>query len=398
MMVRRLVTAALVLGLMGCKDAPPTAKPEDKADAGAQAPVMDKNIANAVASAAASTNPAGGGEGPPANGVFADGAADRAVPPGQAPQVVVAQKGSDPKIKLQPLYPLAEPLAFDVTVLRVEGRTVMPVTFGVVASPVGAEPAPDPKAPPTAPKEAPAPAQSAEPKEAPPEAAPLTAPQPVLFTVTSVRPAAQKEAPIGEDELKQLQTLVGARILAELSPAGLLGKETFELPPTGAKSMGHAVRALVESLGFLFHGVPAEPIGVGGQWIVGDRVAFAGMNVVRYRATTLESAKGDELVMSVDVRLYAVDKGEAPIRFGEEAVALAFQAQGNMKTVHIPGMLVPVTAQLEMALAMQIAQSADADMAQVYQMKAVAVLAPPGADEEDGDDGAPKKDPKKKTP
>jgi hypothetical protein len=388
----RVLSAALALGLTlaGCSDPPPKTKAEDK-DAGAAAPVMDKNIANAVASAAGSSGPAAGNaEGPPQSGVFDEGAADRAVPIGKTPEVTIAQKGSDPKIKLTPLFPLTAPVVFEVTVLRVEGKSSMthpPVTFSVMAAPAGAEPAEEaePKAPtkgaPAPKKDAPAPAaESAAPKEseAPPPRAPMTAAQPIVFVVTGVKPAAQKEVPIDEEDLKALETLKGSRIFAELSPSGLLGKETFEIPPTSDKKMGTVVRSLVETLGFMFSAVPNEPVGVGGQWIVGDRVSFAGMNLVRYRASTLEQA-GDELVISIDVRLYAVDKNEAPIRFGEQAVSLAFQAQGNQQIVLKAGDPVPARAQLELTLGAQVAQSADAEMAQLFQMQAVGVLQPPGA-------------------
>src|SRR5262245_24903816 len=87
--------------LLACAD-PPQVKPDKSPDAGASAgqPVENSHIADALASAEKGNGPSSA-EGPPQNGIFEPGAADKAQPRGTM-KVTLIDKGADPKVKLTP--------------------------------------------------------------------------------------------------------------------------------------------------------------------------------------------------------------------------------------------------------------------------------------------------------
>src|SRR5258707_6971610 len=100
----------VLLALSGCQKNEPKAETTHKdSDAGAsKVEAIDRDLAEAVAQASVSA-PSGRGAapgqvegGPPPDGVFAPGAADKELARGALPKITLGAEGSDPKLQLGP--------------------------------------------------------------------------------------------------------------------------------------------------------------------------------------------------------------------------------------------------------------------------------------------------------
>lgn len=359
-----VLSGVLGLGALGCQDAPQV-KPDDKADAGPQTPIADTHIADAMASVASTANPQSPAtdDGPPPNGVFQPGEADRRVPAGTPPAATIIDKGSEPLAKWLPLMTFTDTQLFDVSLIRAEGQGGIAVKFTLAASlPVAEVEGKDDK------KGAGGGAAEA------PKPEPITQPTAIQFIIQKVGVHDQL-ANVPEKELAplmdKLKTLAGTRIAAVLEPNGALTKETFELAKGADEGAVEAVRALVETLGLFFSPYPTEPLGQGAYWITSDRGSLAGLDLLRYRVTKLEQLEGDQTATSVDLRLYAASPKTLPKGAPEGGLAVQFQGQGKATITRKKGQILPVQGNLKSPLALQYAASADAQMGQMYQLQNV---------------------------
>src|SRR5829696_7643401 len=106
-----IVGAAFVVSLAfaACNKSEET-KSSDDGDAGADEKkvALDPELAQAMAAASVGAPARGQPQadgGPPPNGMFAPGAADKEAAKGSAPRVVLGSEGSDPKVSLSPARP-----------------------------------------------------------------------------------------------------------------------------------------------------------------------------------------------------------------------------------------------------------------------------------------------------
>lgn len=312
----------------GCDDDAGSGPKDDaKEDAGTAPPGMDPKLAAAVKSAAVADAPASADDGPPANGVFAAGAADKAHAPGAPIEITVIDKGSEPREALRPKLDMAEGGTMKVVMSRaIPGGQLPPVVFTLAVKTGEIE-------------------EGAEPDS-----------RPITFAVKSVKPGelqpGQQNAP---DIDKMLETLVGTKIETSVSKRGELGQEKLVVGDKVKSPMDLFAAGLSDVIGLFFSPMPDEPVGVGASWIAHDRTQYAGMNVVRYRVTKLEKKQGDQMAFSVDVRLYAVDDKQQPDIAQGEAVLMAFQATGKGAYTLAGDSLLPTSGQLQMPVVAQLA-------------------------------------------
>lgn len=314
--------------LAGCND-DAGGKPKDdpKEDAGVAPPGMDPKLAAAVKSAAVAEAPAAVEDGPPPNGVFAPGAADKAHAPGAPVDITVIAKGGEPRQELRPQLDMAKGGTMKVVMSRaIPGGMLPPVVFTLAVKTGDIE-------------------EGAEPDS-----------RPISFTVKSAKPGelepGQKNAP---DIDKMLETLVGTKIETSVSKRGELGQEKLVVGEKVKSPMDLFAAGLSDVLGLFFSPMPAEPVGVGASWIAHDRTQYAGMNVVRYRVTKLEKKEGDQMAFSVDVRMYAIDDKQQPDIAQGEAVLMAFQATGKGAYTVAGDSLLPTSGQLQVPVVAQLA-------------------------------------------
>lgn len=383
----RIALFACGLVALGCQDAPQVKK---DVDAGVDKPVMNQHIADAVASVAGSGDPAGPAtddQGPPPNGVFPPGEADKRQPADAPLEAQMITDGADPKLKLLPLKPFDKPQRVDVTAAFVEGRGIKAVIFELEAT----IPKPEVKEPAEG-EGQPGEGKPAEGEDQPkgddkPKVMPITTKTPIHFKVLGVR--AHQQVPLSEGEIERYNTLEGTKISAVIMKNGGLTGETFELSKKADDSTHAAVRAVVDTISLFFSPLPDKPVGVGAYWIAGDRASMGGLDLVRYRVTKVEQMKGDELILTVQLRLYAAGPGSVPPGTPEGAIALKFDGQGNGAMSRRQGQLLPIEGQLQAPLQLQYAASKDAQLGQLYQVQYQAGWQPHRPPAKDGEKKAP---------
>ncbi len=339
--------ALMFCALLGCQDPPP--KTDDKAaDAGAEQPVVDPNIAEALASAqAASPGATATQKGPPPNGVFGPGEADAEHAPGTPVVVDVFDKGSGEKVTLKPPLDLGKGASFKLMVSRqIPGGRLPNVDFSITAStPEGDDAAEDQ----------------------------------ITFAITGATLSKEQPGALPPDLDKLVASLKGSKIVATRSPAGTLSDEKIELAKDVKPPVDQFAVALVDVLGLMFMPYPSEPVGKGARWMAHDRTDFSGIDVVRYRVTTVDSIAGDELAVSVMVSMYAVDQKQMPAIAkieGGEAMLAGFAAQGNGTLTLKTSGLVPTSAQLKLPVVAQLADPRQPQRAIPLQFETIARILP----------------------
>src|SRR5262245_46286997 len=101
------VALASLLMIAGCEEEKKTHVSSEDGGGISDKPAVDPNLAKAMAAASAKGGPATLRQpgGPPANGVFDPGAADKEMPKGAAPKITLGSAGSDPKLVLGKMQP-----------------------------------------------------------------------------------------------------------------------------------------------------------------------------------------------------------------------------------------------------------------------------------------------------
>ncbi len=338
----RLLSASILgaLGLLasltttGCEEKKD--KPVELVDAGPvgpEKPVLDGKLGAAVAAASAQQQPSGGGkgggaDGPPENGVFGPGLADKALAPNAPPKVEVVSEGAEPRFTLPVPAVTDEEQRVTLTAMLRLGGQAGPVsadyTLGIKADRGGSK---DDKAKDDKAKDA---------KDRKADAAPTNK---VVATILAVTPAAQLPKQLGDQFLK----FKGTEIHYELSPRGGITNLSVNMSKDADPGLDAPLRALIDGLSLIVSPVPEKPVGVGGFWMVTDRATSFGVEAVRYRVFKIDSISKDTASLTVDVRLYATnaDIELGPPGKGQKIGLLRFEAQGKEKLDYTGKQLVP---------------------------------------------------------
>jgi hypothetical protein len=302
-----LGAAVFVVCLAGCeeKKAPSEAvSTEAGTDKYATA---DPKLAKALQTASSS---AAGENGPPPDGIFAPGIADKRHPKGVPTKVDVIADGSEPRVTLTPATADAgRSSSYGQAVLRFglqEGRSAKPtVDLAFMLGPAKKEDGgPD--------------LLVAEVKKASPAEA-------------SAQPGA---LPPGMD--KEIGSLQGTQLRFKFSSSDGLGTDVQTLlgKLTNPDLDGLSRRA-AEALALVAVPLPAAAVGVGAQWIAETRMPLSGVDVVAYRAFRVKSITGDRLHLTVDIKAYATDRNAefSGVPKGAKIQQYDAEAQGEMEVV-----------------------------------------------------------------
>ncbi len=330
--MRSKLYAGLVLvavALAGCEHKPKTVN-ADELEAGASKGAVDPALAKAVAAAsahekqvAAPGNQAGE---PPENGIFAPGAADKAMPRGAEPKVVVGQTGKAPLVKLEPLQPKPgyKNKAKLTLTLRGGGGTLPPLELAVSLA-------------------------SKRPKGAKPGS---PGPVDATATIESAKVSSSASANVPPAFVDRISKLKGSRITYTILPDGAGKNFSYDISK-GAEGLDTALDSLVEAFSAMTVPVPDKPVGVGAMWMVTTRGMVAGVDVVSYRLVKVESMDGNNVKLSVNAKRYAasddVDVPGLPTNLGK--VKLAQFASTSSGTVDLSqGVPLPTGADLTQML------------------------------------------------
>ena len=337
------------------------------ADSALGKPPMDSRIAKAVESAARQQDAgAGQGDGPPQNGVFGPGDADRAMPKGAPRKLQVLEQGSEPRVVIRPKPSASWPKAFKLTVAQRIGPQAVPTLEYTLAPKV----------------EQPKDAADKKGEGDKPAAAGTSR---VTLTVKSVGLAKSQPGSLPNGLDKEVAKLKGAKIEGPIGDDGAPGAMQLSLPKGADEGLRPVLQSMLDALELLWVPAPDQPIGAGGYWMVVDRAEPIGIDVVRYRVYRLKEMNGQQLTLAVDARQYSVG---GPVRLGGGAegpsvTPAAFDSAGQGTLTLSAGAPVASAFQLGLPLRMQIATSERPGQAMVLQAELKALVgAAPAGDEE----------------
>ncbi len=329
------LAAPLLGAAVGCeekKSAADTARTDaGAADKYATAdPKLTKALQAAASASAASDN------GPPPEGIFAAGAADRRHPKGVPTKVDLLTDGAEPKLALSGAAGADAssdamrassygPAALEIAQQMGQRAPATTIDFGLLLSPGKAD-----------------------------EGGPDTL---VATVKTAALPKEQLgQMPQGLD--KEVGTLAGTQLRLKLSPDGMQSDLSMMLGKGTKPDYDRLGQNAVEALAMMAVPLPGKPVGVGAQWIAETRMPLAGLDVVAYRAYRVKSVDGDRLHLTLDLKAYASDKD----------VQLAGVPKGaTLEQYDVVGQ-----GELELVRGEIVARKAD------VQQRVVMVFAPPG--------------------
>jgi hypothetical protein len=267
-----------LLTLSGCqKDEPKPEATRKEAEAPSKVEAIDPNLAEAVAAASAAPMkgavPGQAQGGPPPDGVFPPGAADKEAPKGAAPKITLGGEGSEPRVQLGPTKPTKLAGTIQVALQSDPRQGAIPVLLSLSVEPKKAEG-----------KDVPAGAQ--------------------LVTVRVT--GAKVDAPGVPKEMdEQFGKIKGSKVEYALSLNGTPGP--FKVQSTkGAPE--EFVRALSDALALLTVPYPDKPLGAGGFFMVTSRDELMGMDLVTYRMVKVKEVTPEGVTLDINTKRYSASR------------------------------------------------------------------------------------------
>ncbi|MFZ5889932.1 MAG: hypothetical protein ACOY0T_02600 [Myxococcota bacterium] len=272
------VLLGLSLVLLSCEketarsDAP---KPADSA--AGKSVALDPDLAQAMAAASAAPGKATAATqgGPPPNGIFGPGGADREIKKGDPPKLTLGNEGADPRIALLPAQPkpgTKQSGTIQVVQQQADGGGI-PIEFAVTFE-----------------------------AQKPKGEASATAPVPVTVKVTGAR-VSVSGAP--KDVEEQIAKLKGSKVEYEVAADGAGSNYRFEVPKAAPADLADLVRSLSDVVAVVTVPFPDKPVGVGAFWMATSREGVLGLDLVTYRLIKVERIEGQKLTLNVNTKRYS---------------------------------------------------------------------------------------------
>lgn len=329
----RLLPLVLLVSLTACQknEQAQDSEPKKEKDESAKAKVgaIDPNLAEAVAAASVDA-PAGklpqlnNDGGPPADGVFAPGAADKEAPKGSLPKITLGGEGADPK---QLLGPSKSPSKLSGTIqiaMQADPRQgAIPVLLSVAIEPKKAEAGKDDKA---------------------------AVSQAVSVKITG----AKIDAPgVPKDVDEQLSKLKGSKVEYSILPGGAGAGFRFDTPKGAPPEFKDVVRSLSDALALLTIPYPDKPLGAGGFFMVTSRDDLMGLDLVTYRMIKVKEVTPQGVTLDVNTKRYAASRTFDFPGLPPEIDKNLFEFQATSEgTLQYPlGALLPTQGQVSSVLA-----------------------------------------------
>lgn len=328
------VALLVVLLAFGCQKA--EQKTESKREGGdasaSKVEAIDPDLAQAVAAASVGA-PSGSAApmqqvegGPPPDGVFAPGAADKELPRGGMPKVTLGGEGTEPRVKLGPSKAPAKLSGTIQIAMQTDPRQgAIPVLLGVSIEskkPEGADDA-------------------------------VLVSQPILARITS----AKIDAPsVPKDIDEKLGKLKGSKVEYSLLPGGAGAGFRFDAPKAAPEEFRDVVRSLSDALGLLTIPYPDKPLGAGGYFMVTSRDDFLGLDLVTYRLVKVKQVTPQGATLEVNTKRYAASRTfDFPgLPEGIDKNLSQFQSTSE-GTVELPvGALIPTKGEINSVLAAEL--------------------------------------------
>jgi hypothetical protein len=325
----------VLLALTACEKNEP--KPEStrkESEPASKVEAIDPDLAQAVAAASVERSGARGAPpqvegGPPADGVFAPGAADKELARGGMPKITLGSEGSDPKQLLGPCKTAGKLSGTIQIAMQQDPRQgAIPVLLNVTIEPKKVEGA----------KEGDGPVSL-----------------PVSVRVTGAKidvDAAQVPKELNE----QLAKLKGSKVDYSILPGGAGAGFRFDSPKGAPEEFKDVVRALSDSLSLLTIPYPEKPLGAGGYFMVTSRDDFLGLDLVTYRMIKVKEVTAQGVTLDVSTKRYAANRTfdfpGLPPNIDKNLAEFQATSEGS---VQLPlGALLPTQGEVSSVLAAQL--------------------------------------------
>ncbi|HEY6562214.1 MAG TPA: hypothetical protein VI072_33330 [Polyangiaceae bacterium] len=290
-------------------------------------PAIDPNLAEAVQAASASARkgkaPRGSEQGPPPNGVFAPGQADKELAAGSPARITLGGEGSEPRVLLadaqpQPGSKHRGALELQLTTGPRQGLPPMEFALGFQAQ-----------------KSATGSADDVD----------------VVATVTGVKlqPSPGVPAELGAE----LGKLKGSKVEYRVSKNGAGNDFRYTLAKGADPGLDNALRSLTEALSTMTLPFPDKPLGAGAYFMAVTREQSVGAEVVAYRLVKVAEVKGDRVTLNINTKRYATsprfEMPGVPKELGKLSLQ-EFESTADGKLDVQKGVPLPITGELTQAL------------------------------------------------
>jgi hypothetical protein len=296
---------------------------------------LDPNLAEAVAAASVNAPTRGAPPtaqvegGPPPDGVFAPGAADKELARGAQPKITLGSEGSEPKMKLG--VGKAPPKLGGTIQIALQSdprQGAIPVLMTL----------------------------SIEPKKVEALAAGDTATPASLPVVIKVTGAKIDAPQVPKDLDDQIAKLKGSRIEYSVLPGGAGAGFRFDAPKGAPQDFRDMVRSLSDVISLLTIPYPDKPLGAGAYFMVTSRDDFLGLDLVTYRLIKVKQVTPEGATLDVSTRRYAASRAFDFPGLPPEIDKTLAEFQANSEgTVEVPlGSILPTKGQVSSVLAAQL--------------------------------------------
>jgi hypothetical protein len=177
----------------------------------------------------------------------------------------------------------------------------------------------------------------------------------LVATVRHAAPAKEQfgQLPPGID--KAIAALQGTQIRMPFGPAATATDVQTVLPKGAPSELERIALNAAEALVFDSVPYPPKPVGVGGQWIAETRMAWAGVDVIAYRAFRVKKIDGTRAELSIEVKGYSTEKEPSLPGLPKGATLEEFdaEAQGELDVAAGEGLARRGSLQQRMAMLFQ---------------------------------------------
>jgi hypothetical protein len=222
-------------------------------------------------------------KGPPPEGVFPPGGADRRHPKGTPTKVDFVSDGSEPRVSLvAPSDGVSDPArtSYGPASLELEMQMGPRVALPTIDLALALAPAKKDEG----------------------------GSDWLLADVKKAIPARQQLGQLPPGAEKEIGSLEGTSIHIKTTPDGRESDLQVRLSKKAPADLERIAMSAAEALVFSAVPIPAKPVGVGALWIAETRMPLSGLDVIAYRAYRVKDIDGDRLHLALDVKAYAVDK------------------------------------------------------------------------------------------
>jgi hypothetical protein len=269
----------------------------------------DPRLEKALQAAASASPPSENG--PPADGIFAPGVADKRHPKGDPTKVDILNEGAEPRVDLGGGASPGDSSTGDAArssygpalmelAMQTGPRSAAPtVDLGLMLGPAK--------------------------KEGGEGAGWLIA------EVQQASPAAANtqlgELPQGTEQA--IAMLRGSQARVKLTADGRESDVQSGLSKQAPPDLERLAQNAAEALVFATIPLPGKPVGVGAQWIAETRMPLSGLDVISYRAYKIKAIDGRRVQLSMDVKAYATGPSTQLQGLPKEATLQQVDAQGQ---------------------------------------------------------------------